>query len=51
MDWALWRLLLSDRLSVSKEEIEERWTMADVWDAHFALDAVDDVEYLLMEDR
>jgi hypothetical protein len=44
VDWWFWRLLASERLTVSLAELEERWSMTDVLDAHEVLDMYDDLE-------
>lgn len=38
----MWRVLSSDKMSVSLLELETTWTMADVWDANEVLDMHDD---------
>ena len=40
----MWRLVASERLSASLVEIEERWTMIDVMDAHDVLDLYEMLE-------
>jgi hypothetical protein len=40
----VWRLVASPRLSASLVEIEERWSMTDVLDAHEVLDLYDELD-------
>ena len=47
VDWLLWRLVLSDKISASLAEIETEWTICDVLDAHEALDVVEDLAVLM----
>lgn len=41
--------MLSPRISASLIEIETEWTMADVAEAHEALDAAEDIEIAISE--
>jgi hypothetical protein len=34
----VWRIVASERIAASLVEVEERWTMTDVLDAHEVLD-------------
>ena len=45
----LWRLVLSPRISSGLIEIQTLWTMADVMEAHVALDVAEDVETAISE--
>lgn len=44
MDWEIHRVASSPRYSSSLREIEESWTLEDLWDAHRVLDAYEDAE-------
>lgn len=41
VDWEVWRVVTSDRIQVGLNELLERWSLEDVWDAHAVLDAVE----------
>jgi hypothetical protein len=45
----LWRLVLSPRIASSLIEIQTLWTLADVMEAHVALDAAEDIEIAISE--
>lgn len=44
--WDMWRVLASERYNVTKIEIEQHWTMADVEHANLVLDVLEDAEIL-----
>ncbi len=44
LDWEVWRILSSDRFTVSKRELEEEWTLTEWLDAHLTLDLLEDLE-------
>jgi hypothetical protein len=44
LDWQIWRIAAADRFSASLNEIEERWSLSDVLDAHEVLDMYEDLE-------
>jgi hypothetical protein len=39
----VWRILTDERLAVSLTDLEERWSIVDLADAHSALDARDEL--------
>lgn len=45
-DWKIWRLICSDTISVGLKELENEWTLADVENAHLALDIIEDARIL-----
>lgn len=46
LDWWQWRLLTSNRLSVTMTELAEVYSLPDAEQAHLALDLLDDLETL-----
>jgi hypothetical protein len=42
VDWFLERILVSERYTVSRRELETYWTIEDVLSAHQVLDAIDE---------
>lgn len=40
-DWMVWRIVLSTEFKASKEEIETRWTLAELMQAHIFLDQIE----------
>ena len=45
-DWRIWRIVTDPRMSVSLYEVQALWSFEDLIDAHEALDARDEAEYL-----
>lgn len=41
------RLVLSDRISSGRHEIETQWSLMDMWEAHVGLDMIDDLTILV----
>lgn len=46
IDWMVWRIVSSERFSVSLYEIENGWTLDQVLDAHDVLDMYHDAEVM-----
>lgn len=44
LDWAVWRLLTSERIRVSLTELARDWSYQDFRDAHEALDVIAEAE-------
>lgn len=46
IDWMVWGLLTHERNRASLSEVEEKWCLVDLLDAHVALSVHDDLETL-----
>lgn len=44
MNWELWRIVSSDHFTVSLVEIQTKWSLDDLLDAHITLDLLEDAE-------
>lgn len=51
MDWEVWRVVSSPRFTVSLREIEQEWSLEDLWDANRVLDAFEKAERMTNRPR
>jgi hypothetical protein len=50
LDWALWRVLSSTRMSVTLQEVRTHWTGADLYDALTTIEIFEQLERKARED-
>lgn len=44
MQWEIWRIVSSRHFNASLEEVENRWSVTDLLDAHVTLDLLEEME-------
>lgn len=44
MNWETWRVVTSGKFNATLAEVEDRWTILDLFEAHCILDAFDAAE-------
>ena len=49
VDWFVWRVVLSSDVPDGLADIRQRWSFADVFEAHLALDAIEELRELEQE--
>lgn len=51
VDWLTWRVVAHARVPDGLVDVRRRWSLADLLDAHLALDAIDAVDAIAAESR